>query len=264
MSCVQYYYVINHFMEKLLNMQLYQLVFLLLLTPTLSSFHQVFLKLKTRLTLPGYGASERIDPPWTMTSWAGRYVSTTRRGSSASPTCLRDWSTSSCTRCETVDRWEVRRKEQPAEQTIQMPRFESTRAWHDHSSRNTCWPTLLVHISAPRGGRDVWILICACAHEKETRQCYCWGGERGHPMSCLLCFPAAEWNNTNPKKKNHNKDKCTVFTFAWSASTFLFPSPWCSNIPPCPFPRKHFFCPHLFSFCSFGLHLCFCSSHTCG
>lgn len=135
-----------------------------------------------------------------MTSWAGRYVSTTRRGSSASPTCLRDWSTSSCTRCETADRWEVRCKEQPAEQTIQMPCTASTRAWHDNSSRNTCWPTPLVHISAPRGGKDAWILICACAHEKETRQCYCWGG--GEDILCHVCFVFLLQNETrNPKKK---------------------------------------------------------------
>lgn len=50
--------------------------------------------------LRDYGASGRIDLPWTMTSWAGRYVSTTRRGSFASPMCLRDWSTSLSTQCE--------------------------------------------------------------------------------------------------------------------------------------------------------------------
>lgn len=65
-----------------------------------SGSHQVFLKLKTQLMWQDCGDSERIDPLWTMTSWAAPYASTIRRASFASLTCLRDSCTSSFTQCE--------------------------------------------------------------------------------------------------------------------------------------------------------------------
>lgn len=101
-----------------------------------------------------------------------------------------------------VGRWEARCEEQPAEQAIQMACIASTRAWHDNSSRNTCWPTPLVHTSAPRGGKDAWILICACAHEKETRQCYCWGG--GEDILCHVCFLFLLQNETTETLKKNS------------------------------------------------------------
>ena len=63
---------------------------------------QAFLKSRTRPTWPDCGGWGRTDLRWTTTSWAAPYASTTRRGSSASRTCLRDWSTSSFTPCESV------------------------------------------------------------------------------------------------------------------------------------------------------------------
>lgn len=56
------------------------------------------------------GDSERTDLLWTMTSWAAPYVSTTRRASSASLMCLRDWCTSSFTQYEAAAGWEDKRK----------------------------------------------------------------------------------------------------------------------------------------------------------
>lgn len=39
-------------------------------------------------------------------------------------------------------------------------------------------------------------------HMRRRKDSVTAGRERGHPMSSLLCFPAAEWNNRNPKKNS--------------------------------------------------------------
>lgn len=108
-------------------------------------------------------------------------------------------------------------------------------AWHDNLSCNTCtdqphWYTFLLPVKGKLRGT-----FCAC--EKETRQCYRWG--------FLL----------QNKTTIYNKDKCTVFTFAWSASTFLFPSHVIFKYSSLPeltaftqrFPRKCSFRVHLFT-----------------
>lgn len=116
------------------------------------------------------------------------------------------------------------------------------------------WPTPLVHISASSEAKAARNLICAPEKEKELRDC--WG------------FVFLLQNKTTI----HYKDKCTVFTFAWSASTFLFPSrdfqifltPGTDRFRTQISDKMFPFCIHLFILCSFRLHVCFRCSHTCG
>lgn len=120
-----------------------------------SDSHQVFSKLKTRLTLHDCGDSGRIGPPWTMTSWAAPYVSTIRRASSASLTCLRDLCTSLFTPCEAAAaEWEDEEEHHALEHRSQ--KWKGVRE-HVH------WPTPMIHTSTANSRVEAaaWKLVWA-------------------------------------------------------------------------------------------------------
>lgn len=103
--------------------------------------HQVFSKSKTLLTWRDCGDNERIDLQWTTTSWAVPYVSTTRKASSASPTCLRDWSTSLFTQYETASKvggedrgWELGK----LQRQIVSPCTWTPNSWDEKVTWNMC------------------------------------------------------------------------------------------------------------------------------
>lgn len=150
------------------------------------------------------GASERIDLPWTMTSWAGLYVSTTRRGSSGSPMCLRDWSTSLCIQCEKVEQWEGCWEvwnTQPAKQTVVHLQHLSL-AWTcimTHMHNQPLWYTILFPVKRRRH---------ETIFEEEIAQHYYWD------------FLFLLQNETTI----HNKEKCTVLSHLHDLPVpFLFP-----------------------------------------
>lgn len=139
-------------------------------TSNLLRFHQVFLKLKTRLTLRDCGDWERIDLLWTMTSWAAPYANTTRRASSASPMCLRDWCTSLFTQCEAAA-W---REEEAKTHYLAIVHLNAWRGVMGHVR----WPTPIVH-TLPLPTVTLQLAAAArrliCAQRRSRKECGRWG-----------------------------------------------------------------------------------------
>lgn len=199
-----------------------------------------------------------------MTSWAGRYVSTTRRGSSASPTCLRDWSTSSCTRCETCGPlggalWRA---------TGRASYPDAVHCEHPGLTRQLVTQHVLTnpigtHFGSQGRKRCVDPYLCMCTREGDKTVLLLGGGE---DILCHVCFVFLLQNETRETlKKIPNKDKCTVFTFAWSASTFPFSFHHRDvQISICIlFPRRRFFCPRSFQLLLIRLAPVFFAAVTC-
>lgn len=122
-------------------------------------FHQAFSKSKTRPTSPGCGGSERIAPPWTMTSLAAPYGSTTRRASSANLMCLRDWCTSSCTPYEAA-LGDVRTHHRALE-TPEMRRCRGTSALAQPRDNTLPLPAVWAHIEGTPCGCCIFLLTAA-------------------------------------------------------------------------------------------------------
>ena len=134
-----------------------------------------------------------------MTNWAAPFVSTTRRASSASPTCPRDWCTSLSTRCEAAAEWQrtATYDKKPKGHTmsrhaLEHLRWRGTRALvnpngsHFHWQR---WETAAAYLcTGPRaGGQTMWL-----------------------PRLLLFFFslPAAEWNTRWLKNQRQTLMHC--------------------------------------------------------
>lgn len=146
--------------------------------------HQVFSKSKTLLTWRDCGDNERIDLQWTTTSWAVPYVSTTRKASSASPTCLRDWSTSLFTQYETASKvggedrgwWDGNSENYKDKLCHHAPEhlIPETKRWHGTCALNYPDGTHLTANTEVTAG-SCCSLICAKPARKRQKQCSCWG-----------------------------------------------------------------------------------------